>query len=104
MEVEITPSSGNVFADMGMPNAEEMLFKADLAIAIDRVVRKSRLSQSAAAALAGIAQPKMSLILSGDLRGFSVERLIKVLLRLGQDVQIRIRRSKRPKGRVRVAA
>lgn len=96
--------SGNVFADMGLPNAEELLFKADLVIAIGRIIEKRHLSQSGAAELVGIDQPKVSALMSGDTRGFSTDRLIKILTRLGQDIEIRVLDSRKTKGRVRVAA
>jgi predicted XRE-type DNA-binding protein len=100
----VTPSSGNVFADIGVPRAEAILFKADLAIAIGDVIRRRKLTQGAAAEIVGIDQPKVSTLLSGDTRGFSADRLIKILTRLGQDVEIRVHNSRTGKGRVRVAA
>ena len=81
-----------------------MLFKADLAIAIAHAIERHKLTQNRAATLAGIDQPKVSALLSGDTRGFSVDRLLKILTRLGQDVEIRVRDAKSPRGRVRVAA
>src|ERR1700722_1731493 len=102
--VELTPSGGNVFADIGFPHAEQVLFKADLAIAIGDVIRRRRLTQSAAGKIVGIDQPKVSALLSGDTRGFSADRLIKILTRLGQDVEIRVLKSRRGTGRVHVAA
>jgi predicted XRE-type DNA-binding protein len=89
---------------MGLPNAAELLFKTDLAIAIARAIDRHRLTQSEAASLAGIDQPKISALLGGDTRGFSVDRLLKILTRLGQDVDIRVRDAKSSRGRVRVAA
>jgi predicted XRE-type DNA-binding protein len=100
----VTLSSGNIFADIGVPNAEEVLFKADLAIVITDVIQRRRLLQSLAAEIVGIDQPKVSALMSGDTRGFSADRLIKILTRLGQDVEIRVHNSRRGKGRVRVAA
>lgn len=101
---ELKMSGGNVFADMGLPNAAEALFKADLVIAIARVIEARRLLQSRAAKMIGIDQPKVSALLSGDTRGFSAARLIKILTRLGQDVEIRVRNARGAKGRVSVAA
>jgi predicted XRE-type DNA-binding protein len=103
-EVEVTISSGNVFADLGLANPEELLFKADLAIAIGAIIQRRRLSQSSAAEIIGIDQPKVSALMSGDTRGFSADRLIKILTRLGQDVEIRVHNSPKAMGRVRVAA
>jgi len=100
----VTWSTGNVFADMGLSNAGELLFKADLAIAVGRAIERRRLSQSRAAALVGVDQPKISALVNGDTRGFSVDRLLKILTRLGQDIDIRVHEAKNARGRVRVAA
>jgi predicted XRE-type DNA-binding protein len=101
---DATWTSGNIFKDIDVPNADEVLFKVDLAIAIGDVLRRRRLTQRSAAEIARIDQPKISALLSGDIRGFSADRLIKILTRLGQDVEIRVRISKSGKGRARVAA
>ena len=102
--IPVTPSSGNVFADIGVPEPEEELAKAQLASRIREIVRSSRLTQVAAAAVMGIDQPKVSALLSGRLTNFSSERLMRLLTRLGQDVEIVVkskpRRSQR--GRIRV--
>ena len=103
-QIDVTPSSGNVFADMGLPNAKELLFKADLVIAISEAIRRHRLSQNTAAKLVGMDQPKISALMAGDTRGFSTDRLLRILTRLGQDVEIRVHDSPRTMGRVRVAA
>jgi predicted XRE-type DNA-binding protein len=100
----VTLSSGNVFEDMGLPNAAELLFKADLAIAIADAISRQRLTQTRAATLTGIDQPKISALINGDTRGFSVDRLLKTLTRLGQDIEIRVRDAKSARGRVSVAA
>ena len=97
-------SSGNVFADIGLPNPDEVLFKAELVMAISEIVRKRSMSQSSAAKLMGIDQPKVSTLMTGDTRGFSADRLIRMLTRLGQDVEIRVRNSRNARGRVSVAA
>jgi predicted XRE-type DNA-binding protein len=89
---------------MGLPNATELLFKADLAIAIARAIERLRLTQGRAASLAGIDQPKISALVSGDTRGFSVDRLFNILTRLGQDVDIRVREAKGRRGRVRTVS
>ena len=86
MDFEI--SSGNVFADLGLANPEERLMKALISRQIMLAIQHQRLTQVQAAELMGISQPKVSAILNGRLSGFSVERLISVLLRLGQDVQL----------------
>lgn len=81
-------SSGNVFEDAGLPNAQEHLVKAGLVLKIDRLLRARRLKQVEAAALFGVTQPDVSKMLRGDLRQFSVERLMRFLVALGQDVAI----------------
>jgi predicted XRE-type DNA-binding protein len=102
--LSVTESSGNVFADMGLPEPEEELAKAQLASSIGRAIARRRLSQTAAAALMGIDRPKVSAILNGRLDDFSSERLMRLLVRLGQDADIAIKTipRSRPRGRGRV--
>jgi predicted XRE-type DNA-binding protein len=80
--------SDNVFADIGLPNAGEHLVKAQLVVKIDRLIKERCLKQSAAAALFGVRPPDVSKMLRGDFRQFSVERLMRFLVALGQDVEI----------------
>jgi len=80
--------SGNVFKDLGLPNAEEHLVKAQLVFKIDAIMKNRRLKQVEAAALFGVRQPDVSKMLRGDFRQFSVERLLRFLVALDQDVQI----------------
>jgi len=80
--------SRNVFKDLGLPNAEEHLVKAQLVFKIDTIMKKRRLKQVDAAALFGVRQPDVSKMLRGDFRQFSVERLLRFLVALDQDVQI----------------
>ena len=103
-ETPVTESSGNVFADMGLPEAEEELTKAQLASHIREVVKRRGLTQVAAAALMGIDQPKVSALLNGRLTNFSSERLMRLLTTLGQDVDITVRAKPRNRahGRIRV--
>jgi predicted XRE-type DNA-binding protein len=102
--VPVIESSGNVFADMGLPEAEEELTKAQLASHIRRVIRRRRLTQVAAAARMGVDQPKVSALLNGRLANFSSERLMRLLTALGQDVDITVRATprNRAQGRIRV--
>lgn len=86
----IEESSGNVFADLGFPNAEEHLAKAGLVHAISQVIKARNLSQSEAADLIGLDQPKVSKLLRGQFRGYSSDRLLHILNLLGQNVVIRI--------------
>jgi predicted XRE-type DNA-binding protein len=87
-EIEYEAGSGNVFADIGVPNPEEALLKAKLAHQINRIVEQRGLSQASVATILGIAQPKVSNLNVGRLRGFSVERLMRFLTLLGNDVEI----------------
>jgi predicted XRE-type DNA-binding protein len=80
--------SKNVFADIGLPNAEEHLVKAQLVYKIDGLMKSRRLTQVRAAKLFGVKQPDVSKMLRGDFRQFSVERLLRFLVALGQDVDI----------------
>jgi predicted XRE-type DNA-binding protein len=80
--------SGNVFVDIGLPNAEEHLIKAHLVLKIDRIMKDRGLRQVEAARLFGVKQPDVSKMLRGDFRQFSVERLMRFLVALGQDVEI----------------
>jgi predicted XRE-type DNA-binding protein len=80
-------SSGNVFADIGLPDAEAHHLKAKLVLKIDRLMRERGLRQVAAAKLFGMKQPDVSKMLRGDFRQVSVERLMRLLVALGQDVK-----------------
>jgi predicted XRE-type DNA-binding protein len=78
----------NVFADIGVPNAEEHFVKAQLVFKIDTIMKRRRMKQVEAAVLLGIRQPDVSKMLRGEFRQFSVERLLRFLVALGQDVEI----------------
>ena len=86
----VTPSSGNVFADLGVPDAGVALAKANLAHRIGEVVRGRKLSQTKAAEVLGVTQPKVSDLMRGKLDGFTVDRLLKLLNKLGQSVEISV--------------
>lgn len=96
-------SSGNVFADLGFPDAEEHLVKARLVVKIERIIRDRRLTQTEAAKAMGIDQPKVSAMLAGQFRGYSVERLMRFLVALGRDVEIVVKPSKSGLAELRVA-
>jgi predicted XRE-type DNA-binding protein len=104
IDIPVIESSGNVFADMGLPDAEEELTKTQLASHIRQAIKRQRLTQVAAAAVMGIDQPKVSALLSGRLSNFSSERLMRLLTALGQDVAITVRAKPpdRAHGRIRV--
>ena len=83
--------SGNVFKDLGVPNADEHMVKAQLVFKIDGIMKERRLTQVQAAALFGVRQPDVSIMLRGEFRQFSVERLLRFLVALDQDVEIVVR-------------
>lgn len=93
-KIEIHEGSGNVFADLGFKNPDLMLAKAVIVQRIRRTIQTSKLTQTRAAELLGIDQPKISNLLKGQTSGYSLERLLKFLNKLGQRVEIRIRTSK----------
>lgn len=96
----VTRGTGNVFADLGYPDADERQTKLRLAHAINDIIARRRLNQAAAAATLGVGQPKVSALANYKLQGFSVDRLMTFLTALDQDVEIVIR----PKPRSRAAA
>ena len=102
---EFTPSSGNVFADLNLPHADDLLAKAELAAKIIAEIQRRRLTQSQAALLLGIDQPKISALKQGKLSGFSIERLMRLLLVLGRDVEITVKAKPRSRAvaKLRVA-
>ena len=101
--LEREASTGNVFADLGLPDAGEHLIKAGLVVRIDQIIRDRKLTQTAAGELMGIDQPKVSAMLTGQFRGYSVERLMRFLVALGQDVEIVVKPAKRGAAELRVA-
>lgn len=88
--IDIETGSGNVFADLGLPNAEERLAKALLSRLIHKDVERRGLTQAQAAELLGCAQPDVSNIVRGNVGGFSLERLTRFLMMLGHNVEIRV--------------
>jgi predicted XRE-type DNA-binding protein len=96
-DVAIVDSSGNVFADLEVEAPEEALAKAELARVIAALIARKRLTQSRAAAVLGVDQPKVSALVRGRLTGFSIDRLLRFLLALDSDVEIVVR----PKPRTR---
>jgi predicted XRE-type DNA-binding protein len=95
-DTRVQVGSGSIYADLGMKNFEEMETKANLVIEISKAIKKKRLTQTKAAKVLHISQPKLSDLLRGHFRGYSVERLLRFLLALGHDVEIKI---KKPKNR-----
>ncbi|MCX7338097.1 MAG: helix-turn-helix transcriptional regulator [Alphaproteobacteria bacterium] len=87
----IESGSNNIFADLGLSNPEEHLAKATLAIQIAKIIKERGLSQSAAAAILGIDQPKVSALMRGQLKNFSLDRLCRFLNHFDRDVDIIVR-------------
>jgi predicted XRE-type DNA-binding protein len=101
-EIHITEGSGNVFADLGLPDADELLAKADLALAITRRIAERGLTQSDAARLLRTTQPRISDLARGRLGRFSMDTLLRLLVRLGVDVELRFAPKREEAARVRV--
>ncbi len=90
-DIIVEESSGNIFADLGYPDAEEVLAKSRLAQRIAELIEKQNLTQVQAASILGIDQPKISKLMRGQLREFSTDRLFRFLNAMNQDVEIVIR-------------
>jgi predicted XRE-type DNA-binding protein len=105
-EIEVYHGSGNVFADLELPDAEEIQAKAELARQILSIITKRNLTQVMAAEILGIDQPKVSALMRGKQRGFTMERLFHFLNALGRDVQIVVKAKPRSRqqAHLRVAA
>ncbi|KNX79649.1 MULTISPECIES: helix-turn-helix domain-containing protein [Pseudomonas] len=101
---EIEQGSGNVYADLNYPDADEMLVKARLASKICSIIKARHLTQMQAAQILGLPQPKVSEMIRGKFRGISESKMIDCLARLGRDVQIVVKAAprSRPQGRVEV--
>jgi predicted XRE-type DNA-binding protein len=93
----IEKGSGNVFADIGFANDQEMLVKANLALKISEIIAQRRLTQIEAAAVLGMPQPKLSKLLRGQFHGVSETKMLECLNKLGRDIQIVIRKANRDK-------
>ena len=94
-----------MFADLNLPHADDLLAKAELAAKIIAEIQRRRLTQSQAATILGIDQPKVSALKQGRLSGFSIERLMRLLLVLGRDIEITVKGRGKPRAmaRLRVA-
>ena len=93
-ETRVEHGTGNVFADLGYPDADAHLLKAELVARIDEIIRQRGLKQVEAAELLGLSQPDVSRLLRGNFREYSMERLLRLLTVLGRDVKIVIRQSR----------
>lgn len=103
-EIEFELSSGNVFRDLGLPNPELLMLKAELGIKLGDLIDARGLTQTAAAKLLGVSQPEISRLKGGNLSHYSVERLMALLNKLDQRIEIRVRPSTRTKAAETVLA
>jgi predicted XRE-type DNA-binding protein len=101
-DIPVTPSSGNVFADLGFPNAEEELFRADLIRQIIQVMRQRRLTQARTATILGVSQSNVSHLVHGHYEDFSIDRLLRFLSALGVDVEVVLTPTESERGGTRV--
>jgi predicted XRE-type DNA-binding protein len=101
-EVRVGECSDNVFADLGLPNPEHKLLKAELALQIYKIVKARRLTQTQAGQLLGIRQPHVSALMRNRAGNFSIGRLIEFLTALGQDVEITVKPTRKAQGEMSV--
>jgi len=87
-KIEAHESSGNVFADLGLPDSEDRLLKAGIVAELQRLIKERELTQVKAAKLVGVSQPDLSHLLRGDFDDYSAERLMKMLTAFEQDIEI----------------
>src|ERR1700730_10112967 len=102
--VSVTESSGNVFADLGLPNPEQELLKAQLTLQIYTILKGSGMTQVEIAKILGVHQPQVSLLMRNRTGNFSVGRLMKFLTSLRQDVKITVRPSRKEHGALSVVS
>lgn len=101
-KMTIKRSSGNIFADLGLPNPEQELLKAQLTLQIYKIVKARGLTQAQAGAVLGIKQPHVSALMRNRAGNFSVGRLMKFLTALGQDVKITVKPTRKEQGEMEV--
>jgi len=102
-DIEIQCGSGNVFADLGLPDADKLKIKSGLVFEIAQAIRKQRLTQNEAAHRMGISQPKVSGMIRGDFSNLSERKLMDCLNRLGYDIEIKVKPAAEPVGRLVLA-
>jgi predicted XRE-type DNA-binding protein len=102
--IRVEQSSGNVFADLGLPHPEQELLKAKLTLQIYRLIKRRGLTQTEAGKLLGIKQPHVSALIRNRAGAFSVERLMDFLTALEQDVEITVKPTRKDRGEVYVVA
>ena len=101
--INIEASSGNVFADLGLPDAEKLKIKSGLVVEITRAVRRLELTQEEAGRRMGVPQAKVSGLMRGDFANLSERKLMDCLNRLGYDIEIKVRPSAAPVGQLSLA-
>ena len=101
--VDVEISSGNVFADLGLPDADKLKIKSGLMIRIAKAVRRLGLSQEEAGRRIGLPQPKVSAVLRGDFTNVSERKLMECLTRLGYDIEIKVKPAAKPDGHLMLA-
>ena len=101
--VEIEASSGNVFADLGLPDAEKLQIKSGLTTEIAKAIRERGLTQVEAAQRMGLTQPKVSSLLRGEFSNLSERKLMDCLNRLGYDIEIKVKPTSEPVGHLMLA-
>ena len=101
--IEVERSSGNVYADLGLPDAEKLKIKTGLVIEIRKAMRKLGLTQQAAAKRIGITQPKVSDMMNGDFSNLSERKLMDCLNRLGYDIEIKVKPAAKSTGHLMLA-
>lgn len=103
-KTRLIKSSGNVFADLKLADPQTLLAKAELVHQIQIIIESAKLTQKQVAQMLGIDQPKISALLRGQTKGFSTDRLMKFLLALGRDIEIRIKKpaTKRRPTRIKI--
>lgn len=101
--IAVETGSGNVFADLGLPDAEKLKIKSGLVIKIVKAVKRLELTQAEAAKRMGLTQPKVSALFRGDFANFSERKLMECLNRIGYDIEIRVKPVARRAGRLTLA-
>ena len=100
--IAMEESSGNIFADLGLPSAEQEQLKAHLTLQIYRIIKARKLTQAAAGEIIGVAQPQVSLLMRNRSGSFSVERLMTFLTAFGHDIEITVRPTRKEHGEMSV--
>ena len=101
--IEVQRSSGNVYADLGLPDAERLKIKTGLVVEIRKAMRRLGLTQQEAAKRMGITQPKVSDMMRGDFSNLSERKLMDCLNRLGYDIEIKVKPASEPVGHLKLA-